>query len=425
MNLKNISIKYNFLALGLLWIALTSAAPFTFIQIPYHPHKYLIVLILSVFIISFLARKKNFYIGDRTIWILLAIQMIYFLFASMFHEDAAFLALFFQALAILIAYLFSVNYIKLESLINSILIFTCFMVIAGFLAFFLAYFEIITPVAEYINPDGRPLYNYILTFSNYVIFMDSIQIVRVAGYFDEPGTFAFFIIHALILNKLYFDSKKIELILIVGGVVTLSMAFFISIFLYMCFFYFRLKALSSTLLLILAVASISYVVFDHDTDSKGIDKMYAMTFARFEKGDNEDRFVSGDSRTEDMVLGIEMVKEKPFFGYGLTYIKEQTNYGLHTIIGPIVTQGLIGFLVLFAHVLNICRVTYLSNRISKEKIDQMLCVFILLINYIQRPFVFSFYTYILLICIYVIINRKAARSWNENISKKLIQLKKL
>jgi len=299
------------------------------------------------------------------------------------------------------------------------------MVIAGFLAFFLAYFAIITPVTEYINPDGRPLYNYILTFSNYVVFIDSIQIVRVAGYFDEPGTFAFFIIHALILNKLYFDSKRIELILIVGGVVTLSMAFFISIFLYMCFFYFRLKVLLPTLLIILAVVSISYVVFDNGSESEGIDKIYDMTLARFEKGDNEDRFLSGDSRTETMVLGIEMIKEKTFFGHGLTYIKEQTNYGLHSIVGVAVTQGLIGFLVLFAHVLNICRVTYLSNRISKEKIAQMLCIFILIINYVQRPFVFSFYTYILLICIYTIINRQAARSWNENISKKFIQIKEL
>ncbi len=411
-DLNKISDKHSFFALVLLWLAFTSAAPFTFIQIPYHPHKYLIAFILVVFLLA-LAIKRHFKIGDKSILTLLAIQAVYFLFAAIFHEDVAFVALFTQAIAISITYLFTVNFVKFDLLVKSIVFLTCCMAVLGFIGFFLGYFNVISPMVEYKNPDGRTLYNYVLTFSNLVMFLDGAQIIRVAGYFDEPGTFAFYLIHALILNKLYVDSKRAEMIIIVGGLVTLSMAFFVSIFLYMIFFYIRIKKVFPATLILLAVGSFAYVVLDHGPGGGALGKVYEMTFERFEQGDNEERFVSGDSRTEDIVIGIEMIKEKPFLGYGLTYIKEETSYGLHTIVGPAVTQGIIGMAILFLHVLNICRVTYFSSKISVVRIDQMLCVGILLLNYIQRPFIFNFFTYFILICIFLIVKNQPSRNWNR------------
>lgn len=82
-------------------------------------------------------------------------------------------------------------------------------------------------------------------FLNYRFFIVKINIldelsnlyIRSSGYYDEPGSFAFVTLLLLLYNKLHLKSRKYELILLIGGLVTLSAAHIITIFLYFLFFY--------------------------------------------------------------------------------------------------------------------------------------------------------------------------------------------
>lgn len=70
------------------------------------------------------------------------------------------------------------------------------------------------------------------------MFFDSegIRVIRYAGFFDEPGTFSLFSIFALILNKVYFNDKNKELLLILVTIFTFSIAFYVTIFLFLFFY---------------------------------------------------------------------------------------------------------------------------------------------------------------------------------------------
>ena len=68
-------------------------------------------------------------------------------------------------------------------------------------------------------------------------------ILRIAGFFDEPGTMAFFLVFALLINKVVFNSKKNEILILISGFFTFSLAFYIIGFFYLLFFYFNFKSI--------------------------------------------------------------------------------------------------------------------------------------------------------------------------------------
>ena len=53
------------------------------------------------------------------------------------------------------------------------------------------------------------------------------MLTRVNGFFDEPGAFAFWGMFALLFNKLMFDNKKLEIIIMVSLLFTFSAAYFV------------------------------------------------------------------------------------------------------------------------------------------------------------------------------------------------------
>ncbi|MFK2266695.1 hypothetical protein ACIXMO_15990 [Bacteroides fragilis] len=114
------------------------------------------------------------------------------------------------------------------------------MGVGGTLTFFLHLLGLITPIfrVEY----GSDI-SYFLGLTTTNVFFDSegIRVIRYAGFFDEPGTFSLFSIFALILNKVYFNDKNKELLLILVTIFTFSIAFYVTIFFYFLFFYVTKK----------------------------------------------------------------------------------------------------------------------------------------------------------------------------------------
>lgn len=83
------------------------------------------------------------------------------------------------------------------------------------------------PVYEFNNPDGRPAYLYASTFSNSVSVY-----IRPSGIYDEPGSLSFFICLCVALRERFQLPRKTSILMLVGGMVTLSIAHVIFSFFY-------------------------------------------------------------------------------------------------------------------------------------------------------------------------------------------------
>lgn len=200
------------------------------------------------------------------------------------------------------------------------------------------------------------------------------RMVRVAGFFDEPGAFAFWGILALLFNKLFIDNKKAELALVVGLVSTLSMAYFIQVALYALLFY--KKRMSNLLvygifflMLLLVVSSISPELND-------------AIFGRFQVNAETGR-LQGDNRTDQTLLCWSIWQTSPFIGVGgnnMIAIGEQMNEFLGA--NPIVfltMDGIVGQFILWLPLFYL----FYMGKFRKE---YRYTAIILFAGFIQRPY---------------------------------------
>ena len=198
--------------------------------------------------------------------------------------------------------------------------------------------------------------------------------VRVAGFFDEPGAFAFWGIMALLFNKLFIDNKKVELALIVGLVSTLSMAYFIQIAMYAFFFYRNriLKMFGYSLLFIVLLLIIASVSPELDN----------AIFGRFQI-DAETGQMSGDNRTSHALSCLAIWKTAPIFGVGANN-SIAIGQAMGEFIGanPLVffaMDGIIGQIILWLPVF------YLFS-LGKFRRKYRYAAIILFVGFMQRPY---------------------------------------
>lgn len=198
--------------------------------------------------------------------------------------------------------------------------------------------------------------------------------VRVAGFFDEPGAFAFWGVVALLFNKLFVDNKKIEIALIIGLVSTLSLAYYIQLGLYILLFY--RKRMSNMfvfgiifLLLLMLVASISPELND-------------AIFGRFQVNAETGR-LEGDNRTDQSLVCLAIWQTSPLIGVGgnnLIAIGEQM--GEFVGANPLVffaMDGIVGQIVLWLPLF------YLFS-LGKFRKEYRYTAIILFAGFMQRPY---------------------------------------
>lgn len=227
----------------------------------------------------------------------------------------------------------------------------------------------------------RPYYDFGLAYTNVFYSIGNVNLIRVAGFYDEPGTFAFYITFALVLNRLFEFPRWKEWLLVLFGATSLSMAFFIVATIWLVFSLSKRHALQLILLAVLCIGGILRV------DPEMREQIAHVTVDRFSASESSDRLVRGDNRTVIMRENYQAFLDAPIIGHGLHYERHVGNRFNHAFIAnpiaPLATHGILGAISFNFHVLVLFGTILLATRMKRR--DRSLIFFVLLLTLAQRP----------------------------------------
>ena len=259
------------------------------------------------------------------------------------------------------------------------------MAVCGMATFFLEFIFKYPPLYTTSNIDGRDLYFFGLSFTN---GYKGEGIIRYSGLFDEPGSMAFWGIFALVTNKVIFDDKKYERLLIISLIFTFSMAYYIQLFLYIVFFMVKKpRAFVGLAFVILAVGFAIYQTKDTDYEL-----LYDLTFARFEF-DESTGTLSGNNRQKLSETAKEYFMESPAIGIG-NKTMSTLNYMSDNPYEILAKDGIVGMVITYLPLIVMLFVGLKYRPILWASL-------ILAAGYLQRPFHINSSHYIVLymVCI--------------------------
>jgi hypothetical protein len=239
----------------------------------------------------------------------------------------------------------------------------------------------------------RPYYDFGLAYSNVFYQVGGLNLIRIAGFYDEPGTFAFYITSALILGRLFDLPRWKELALLAFGLTTLSMAFFIVAIFWLTLTLNRRRVLY----LLAAVGILSMGITQIDPEMR--EQLAHVTVDRFSVSEADERLVRGDNRTAIMRENFVAFMDAPFFGHGLHY-QYHVDHLYHNSfianpVAPFATHGLFGAIVFNFHVLILFLTLLTTNRLGRR--NQALVLVVLLLTLAQRPTTINGLGYLLFI----------------------------
>lgn len=356
----------------LTFIVLFLSYPYVFNRMISVPAEQVITIIFFLIIGMINLMVKKVKTLPLVINVIFLIQGIFWFLFFCYHSDSSYIVRIFF---IITTYTILSILIKTDSLYEFISInnkIVTIQAILGSIGFCLILGGLIVSIGEYINIDNRPFKWYIITCSN----MRVGNIIRPSGFFDEPGALAFWGIYALIFNFLFFKNKFIEYGLIIALITTLSMAYYIQIFLYIVFFKInRLKSILPLVCVLLILTS--YII-----NSKNDNSLYLLTFERFENAANGET-----GRTELSELAYFYFLKSPLLGQGAKKIESIAYMNDNPFEIP-AKDGLIGTIVMYLPLIILfigCKNKYVRYS-----------VIILTLGYLQRPFHINLMHYIML-----------------------------
>lgn len=308
------------------------------------------------------------------------VQSFVWAFYSLIYTDSTYITrIFFLIWSFaLLQLLLKCNCFKKFASINGWIV--AIQALGGLSAFVLVFLGLLSPVIFYSLENGQDGFCYVLTCTNVVLD----NVIRAAGYFDEPGALAFWGIFTLLINQMFIKNRYIEYSIIIGLLSTLSAAFFIQVTLY--FLLFKTNSFKKALPVIVFIA-IVFVVLQHTLDNDYIAKY---TLDRFHGGQvNSTRYGLSD-------IAKTYFLSSPIFGIGAAKMQSITYMGDNPY-EILASDGIVGYIITYMPLLYV---------LLKYKNKELLyAILILMAGYMQRPFhqnlMHYFYLYsFCLICYY-------------------------
>lgn len=228
----------------------------------------------------------------------------------------------------------------------------------------------------------------------------SISLVRLCGICNEPGYFG--TICALILCASSLNlKKKSNIIILIAGFLTFSLAFIITLVIYLLLKY--LKDVRTVILTVLLTCFYLFLLPNIYTGNPTIDRfIQRMTIT--------DEGLAGDNRTTDELEYVfnDVVKNKPLFGYGEGYLKTQNlKGGVSSYKTYIIQYGFVGCILLWGSLL-------LAALYKNKNYLSIIYIIVFFINIYQRPNIMTLQYQILLFGGLAFINAKLRAKANAN-----------
>lgn len=382
-----------FIVQSIIWLIFTSTSPFIFYKlIPYHPYK-LGVFIGLGFIIGFFVVKKKIRNFDRPIVVILGIQILTSVAFFCLHyfklgADIKYINLAIQFITDLLLYLFISTYFDMLKLIKTNIYFISWMAFLGACVFVLLSLGYWHSFGSFIGPTWETQ-NYIFTTAGAVWQFENISVIRVGGFFDEPGTFAYYITFALLFNKLLDFSKRLEYTLILCGLLTFSVAFLISVTVYLVFLYLNLRNLKYFISLVFLVFLFLKLLDNNKSDSIFLNFISIMSVDRLLSSESDGKVISGDTRSEPTLLAMNAFLDAPLLGNGMSVSEQPGSNYYKMFIGangftPFAYHGIIGvsiFYFMYIYWTLFCFKMYII-RPNRILLGSWLVIFL---NLLQRP----------------------------------------
>lgn len=355
---------------------------------------------LNIILIIFpiLKYKKTILIKD----LFQTIPMIIFIIISSFHTydgSISFSGFLFSLLWIIFA--LAPDNIKKRTFIyfKNAFIIIC---IAGIICYLSYDLNLFLPykVVNYYN-NNAIVENYIdYKFIFLYRASSSISLVRLCGICNEPGYFG--TICALILCASSLNlKKKSNIIILIAGFLTFSLAFIITLVIYLLLKY--LKDVRTVILTVLLTCFYLFLLPNIYTGNPTIDRfIQRMTIT--------DEGLAGDNRTTDELEYVfdDVVKNKPLFGYGEGYLKTQNlKGGVSSYKTYIIQYGFVGCILLWGSLL-------LAALYKNKNYLSIIYIIAFFVNIYQRPNIMTLQYQILLFGGLAFINAKLRVKENAN-----------
>lgn len=340
-----------------------------------------IIFFVLILICNLISKSKNTSLPSA-LKALMVVQSIVWLFYFVIFSDSSYLTrIFFIILTfITINYLNKTqNIFRFTKYYNTVL---TIQGVLGIIGFILAFIGILTPLLIHYYSETRYLNWYGITCSNAVVG----NFIRVGAFFDEPGAFAFWGLFALIFNKLFFNNKKVEFLLIISLFFTFSAAYFVLIPIYFISFYSsNIKRFLKVLLVMVPLLFIIY-----NSLSNNLYFQY-ITTERFQGGEIRSTRYDQSDYTKKIFL------KSPTIGIGAKNMDKdkETTDNPYEILAK---DGVVGFIISYLPLL------FLIVKFRNRK-EVIFSVLILFADYMQRPFHINemhFFTLYLFTCLVIL-----------------------
>lgn len=247
------------------------------------------------------------------------------------------------------------------------------------------------------NPDGRPNYFYVLSFSNSIYAIGELRIIRASGLFDEPGAFALYCCFALMLTNYFhvvteaWARKVANRILILGVISSFSMGGLI-----VCAMMLLSRIIVSTrafvLFLLVLFATSVWMMNSESPVAVVINKM---VIERITQPETEKNL----QRTSSIQSAWNVVSDVPIWGAGWRQFEFGFNYDPTSIAGYMAIYGIGGWLLYAALPFTIivgCVVKMRMATSCKAFAQFFFIAAIVLFMISQRPDIYKFLNFILL-----------------------------
>lgn len=372
--------------LFIVWLFLTSATPFIIYAWPWHPHKKMILILLMIMSIQLYYKR---YVSVPS-FSLSVFSMLLFLNICMLlcFTNIAYINILLQIFSIIVLHFYISAFVGYPAFTKSFIYVILFMAIGGCLVFWWHLLFGVSPLFS-VNYAGNSYSHFLyLTTSNSYTNYGDLRVLRYSGFFDESGAFSLFSVNALLLNRLFLKKKNIEIILIFCTIFSLSLAYIISLSLYLLLFYVNRANFLKLLMIIMLLGTVGYYIDTNKDSSPTLKRISQLTIERI--SETEDGQLKGNSRLEHTKHDKEVFLSHPLGGAGIDSVSGSNIYAM---LGH---YGIIGFLFYYSPLIillvKICKLPAFQRR------DGLCVFFILFINLFHRPDISSVLSMVIIFC---------------------------